>query len=187
MTFALYELAFNQKIQDKLRNEILIAVEENEGKLTYDIIFELKYLDMVINETLRKYPPAFMILRKSKIDFKIPGSDLVIPENTDININVYSLQNDPNYFKNPEKFDPDRFSPNNFQNIVPFTFLPFGGGQRSCIGKRFGLMQSKIGLAKLIQHFKFARCEHTSIPLQFHKPTFFLSPSKQMFLSVEKV
>lgn len=187
MTFALYELALNPIVQEKLRAEILNAVEENAGKLTYDMIFELKYLDMVINETLRKYPPAFMILRKSKKDFKIPGSDLIIPENTDININVYSLQNDPEYFTNPEKFDPDRFLPENYQKFEPYTYLPFGGGQRSCIGKRFGLMQSKIGLAKLIQHFKFDVCEQTSIPMHFIKPTFFLAPSKRMFLSVKRI
>lgn len=128
-----------------------------------------------------------MILRKSKKDFKIPGSNLTIPKNTDININVYSLQNDSDFFNNPEKFDPERFSPENIRKIIPFTYLPFGSGMRACIGKRYGMMQSKIGLVKLIQHFSFARCEQTSVPIQFLKPTFFLAPSKGMFLSVKRI
>lgn len=140
---------------------------------------------MVINETLRKYPPAFIIFRKSRNEFKIPQSNLIIPQNTDININIFSLQNDHNYFPDPTKFNPERFSTENVHKIEPFTFLPFGGGQRSCIGKRFGIMQSKIGLAKLIQHFEFSKCEKTCVPLEFIKPTFFLG-IHHMWLNVKK-
>lgn len=187
MTFALYELARNKDIQDRLRNEILNAVKENNGKLTYDIIFDLKYLDMVINETLRKYPPAFIIFRRSKEDFKIPDSNLIIPKNTDININIFSLQNDPEYFPDPHKFNPERFSSENLPKITPFTFIPFGQGQRSCVGRRFGVMQSKIGIAKLIANFEFDVCDKTSIPLEFTKPTFFLAPSNLMWLNVKNI
>jgi cytochrome P450 family 6 len=91
----MYELALNFEIQDRLRDEIRNEIEQNGGKLTYDLLFQLKYLDMVVNETLRKYPPAFLITRVSTKDFKIPGTEMVIEKNTDININVLSIHRDP--------------------------------------------------------------------------------------------
>lgn len=122
----MYELALNPDIQETLREEIKSGIELNDGKLTYDLLFSLKYLDMVMNETLRKYPPAFIITRNSTKDFKIPGTEMVIPAKTDININVLSIHRDPEYYPNPEKFDPLRFTKENVRVRKPFTFIPFG-------------------------------------------------------------
>jgi cytochrome P450 family 6 len=126
MNFTLYELSINEDVQTKLRNEITEMLDENEGKLTYDLLFSLKYLDMVMNETLRKYPPAFIITRNSTKDFTVPGTDMTIPANTDININVLSIHRDPEYYPDPDKFDPERFTPENVKARKPFTFIPFG-------------------------------------------------------------
>lgn len=133
MTFTLYELALNQDIQDKLRDEIMTGIEENDGKLTYDMLFEFKYLEMVVNEALRKYPPIPILFRKCVKDYKIPGTDLTIPKGIQALINVYSLHHDPEYFPEPYKFDPERFNDENIKNIKSFTFLPFGEGQRNCM------------------------------------------------------
>lgn len=124
--FTMYELALNPDIQKRLRQEIKSGIEENGGKLSYDVLFGLKYLDMVVNETLRKYPPAFIITRNSTKDFKIPGTEMIIPAKTDININVLSIHRDPEYYPDPDKFDPERFMPENVRNRKPFTFIPFG-------------------------------------------------------------
>lgn len=105
----MYELALNQEIQEKLRKEIILALDGSEGKLSYDLIFSLKYLDMIVNETLRKYPPAFLIMRKATKDFKIPETDMIIPAGTTININVLSIHRDPEYYPEPDTFDPERF------------------------------------------------------------------------------
>lgn len=133
ITFALYELALNQDIQDRLREEITTGIEENNGELTYEMLFGFKYLDMIINESLRKYPPIAENMRKCAQDFKIPETDLVIPKGTTIQINTFSLHRDPDYFPEPEKFDPERFNDQNVKNIKPFTFLPFGEGPRICM------------------------------------------------------
>lgn len=124
--FAMYELALNPEIQEKLRSEIRCGLEENNGKLTYDMLFGFKYLDMVVNETLRKYPPAFIITRNSTKEFKIPGMEMTIPAHTDINISVLSIHRDPDYYPNPDEFDPERFTLENVRNRKPFTFIPFG-------------------------------------------------------------
>ncbi|KAL7026329.1 hypothetical protein ACKWTF_013862 [Chironomus riparius] len=187
MTFTLYELALNQDIQDKLREEITTRIEENDGKLTYELLFELKYLDMVINESLRKYPPIPILFRKCVKDYKIPGTDLTIPKGIKALINVYSLHHDPEYFTDPSKFDPERFSDENIKTIKPFTFLPFGEGQRNCIGMRFGQMQSKMAILKLIKNFKFSPCEKTLIPMEFETFAPFISPKEGMWLKVEEL
>jgi cytochrome P450 family 6 len=188
ISFVLFELANNQDVQKRLRDEIFDAVNENGGKFTYEMIFEMKYLEMVIKETLRKFPPAFNVLRRSKNEFKIPNTNLMIPGDTDIHVSVYSLHRDPEYFPNPEKFDPERFSPENIEKIKPFTFIPFGFGQRACIGKRYASMKTKIGIAKLVLNFEIFRCEKTpDEPVEYKKTGLFLNSANKMWLKMKKL
>lgn len=126
MEFVLYELAMNHEIQSRLRKEIIDILEENDGKLTYDLLSQFKYLEMVVNEGLRKYPPINVLTRKCTQEFKIPGTELVVPKDTQITIPIFSIHRDPDYFPDPETFDPERFSEENIKKITPFTFLPFG-------------------------------------------------------------
>ena len=130
MSFTFYELALNQDIQEKLREEILQAVQYNDGKVGYELLNSLKYLDMVTKEVLRKFPPIAINSRKCTKDFQVPDSDFIITEGTTVNINVFSLQRDAEYFPDPLKFDPERFNDENVKNIKPFTYLPFGDGPR---------------------------------------------------------
>lgn len=126
MTFVLYELALNRDIQERLRQEIIDSLAENNGTFTYDSVSQMKYLEMVVSETMRMYPPANLLTRKCTKDYPIPGSKLVIPRGTQILINAYSLHRNPEYFPDPSTFDPERFNEMNIKNIRPFTYLPFG-------------------------------------------------------------
>ncbi len=137
MTFFTYELALNTDVQERLRKEINSVLAKHENQVTYDAIMEMKYLDMVFNETLRKYPVADFNSRKSNKDFKIPNSNLVIPANTQIMIPSYAIQRDVRFYDNPDKFDPERFSAENVHSRQPYTYLPFSEGPRICIGMRF--------------------------------------------------
>jgi len=155
MSFFCYELALNQDIQDRLRSEIEEIVERYNGEVTYDGIKEMKYLDMVFNETLRIYPVVDTHVRKCTKDFKIPNSDLVIPAGAAVLIPAIGLHHDEKYFENPDVFDPNRFSDENIKKLVPHTFIPFcenffehkieflvilnifaAEGHRMCIGQR---------------------------------------------------
>ncbi|XP_070493939.1 uncharacterized protein [Chironomus tepperi] len=187
MTFLLYELALNPDVQDRLREEIVTGLDENDDKLTYDLLLGFKYLDMVVNEGLRKYPPIPTPIRKCTKEYYIPDSNLVIPEGTVVLINAFSFQRDPEYFPEPEKFNPERFSADNVRNIKPFTNIPFGDGPRNCIGMRFGLMQSKIGIVKLIKNFVIQPAEGTQIPLKFNPTSPLLAPEKGMWLKITKI
>jgi cytochrome P450 family 6 len=125
-----YELVLNQDIQERLRDEINEVLERHNGEVTYDAIMEMKYLDMVFNETLRRWPIVDSQFRKSVDDFKIPNSDLVIPKNTTIMIPTVGLHMDERFWDEPEKFDPERFNEENVKKIVPYSYIPFSEGPR---------------------------------------------------------
>lgn len=98
----MYELALNPEIQSRLRQEINTGVEKNNGILTYDLLCDLKYLDMATYECLRKYPPVPTLFRRCLQDYKIAGTSLVIPKGTIIFIPTFSIHHDKGgYEKNP--------------------------------------------------------------------------------------
>ena len=81
-------------------------------------------------ESLRMFPPIFQLIRKSSKDYKIPNTNLIIPKNTGILIPVHAIHNDPEYYPEPEKFIPGRFSAENKLKRHQMSFLPFGDGPR---------------------------------------------------------
>nr|QZM07463.1 cytochrome P450 monooxygenase CYP6SZ1 [Lasioderma serricorne] len=186
-TFCLYELAKNPEVQDRLREEVHEMLENNNGQVTYEGVQEMKYLAQVIDETLRKYPPLGFLNRMVVSDYKIPDTDIVLEKGFSILISTYSLQHDPEFYPEPDKFDPDRFSEENKRNIVPFTYMPFGDGPRNCIGMRFGIMQTKIGLIGLLRNHKYTLNSKTLTPLTFDAKRPLLSPVGGIWLNVEKV
>lgn len=96
-------------------------------------------------ETLRRYPPAVRIERKCVRDYKLPGTDNVVVKKGSIAvIPVYAIHLDEEYFPDPEKIDPERFSPENKGKIPPYAYLPFGVGPRNCIGRTFYIFASII-------------------------------------------
>lgn len=165
MSFALYELALQPDLQKKLRAEIIDALEKNNGKITYDMISNLTYLDMVISETLRMYPPLGFLDRIAGQDYKVPNSDLTIEKGTPVIISMIGMHYDPEYFPNPEKFDPERFSEENKKTRPTYVYFPFGEGPHICIGLRLGLLQSKLGLIHLLKDYEYSPSEKTTIPM----------------------
>jgi cytochrome P450 family 6 len=93
--------------------------------VTYDGIMEMKYLDMVFNETMRKYPIVDNQIRSCGRDFKIEGSEHTIPKDTLIMISSYALHHDERFWSNPSKFDPERFTDENIKTRHPFAYIPF--------------------------------------------------------------
>ncbi|XP_035774129.1 probable cytochrome P450 6a14 isoform X3 [Anopheles albimanus] len=184
-SFCLYELAKNPDIQQRLREEINRAIDENGGQVTYEVVMGIQYLDQVINETLRKYPPVEGLNRVADVDYTIPGTKHVIPKRTLVQIPVYALQHDSDYFPDPERFDPDRFSPEEVKKRHPYVFLPFGEGPRICIGLRFGLMQTKVGLITLLRKFRFSPSANTPAKVTFDPKIITLSPLNGNHLKVE--
>ncbi|XP_011689075.1 PREDICTED: cytochrome P450 6k1-like [Wasmannia auropunctata] len=164
--FALYELAMQPELQNILRKELLEALEKSNGKITYDMVWSLPYLDMVISETLRMYPPLGYLNRVAKETYKVPEFNLVIEKDTPVYISMLGLHYDPEYFPNPNKFDPERFNEENKRNRPACVYFPFGEGPHACIGNRFGLLQTKLALFKILSKCEVTTCKETMIPVQ---------------------
>ncbi|CAD7079539.1 unnamed protein product [Hermetia illucens] len=186
MTFALYELALDTEIQDKARNEINEVLKKHNGKFTYEAMMDMKYLDCIINETLRKHPPVVVLMRVAEEDYPVPGTDKIVEKGQRIFIPAYSIHHDPDIYPNPEVFDPSRFEPEEIKKRHPMSFLGFGDGPRNCIGARFGQMQTRIGLVTLLRSYRFTPCNKTLIPMKYSR-VFVLSPEGGMYLNVEKI
>lgn len=129
----------NPDIQQKLYEEIVKTREQLGGKrVSYDVLQKMKYMDQVICETLRKWPPAIQLGRLCVRDYLYDDGNklkFLFEKGREFSISIYGIQHDPKYFPDPEKFDPERFSDENKNNIVPGTYIPFGIGPRNCIGK----------------------------------------------------
>ncbi|XP_019875568.2 probable cytochrome P450 6a14 [Aethina tumida] len=187
MTFALFELSTRPDLQQKIRDEIHAVLEKHDNKLTYDAIKDMTYLEQVIHESLRKYPPVPFLPRVCNKTYKVPGTDFVIEKDTMVGIPVLGIQNDPEIFPNPENFDPDRFSPENKAKRHQFSWIPFGEGPRVCIGLRFGTMQAKVGLVTILQNYKISLNSKTATPIKFDtKSLGILAVDGNVWLNVEK-
>lgn len=118
----------------------------------YRDLQDMKYLDMVIKETLRLYPSVPMIGRKVDEDNKF--FDGILPASLNIGIFVYALHRNATFFPDPEKFDPERFNNENCSNRPPFCYIPFSAGSRNCIGQKFAILELKSIISQILRHFQ---------------------------------
>ena len=119
----------------------------------------LAYTGMVLEEAMRLYPPVYYLGRQAAEDDVVGG--FRVPKGAMIGINMFVTHRHPDFWENPEGFDPERFSPERSAGRHKFAYLPFGGGGRVCIGSNFALMEAKIVLATLAQQYRLAlRPEH---------------------------
>ncbi|XP_029053438.1 probable cytochrome P450 6a14 [Osmia bicornis bicornis] len=184
---ALYELAVNQEIQNKLREEIIEYCSKDKGELEYETVKEMEYLDKVFKETLRMYPPLTVLFRNVSSNYTFDGTKVSIPKGTKIWIPVFALHRNSDIYPNPDSFDPERFNEDAVAARHPMHYLPFGDGPRNCIGARFAIYQTKIGLITILRNYKVDVCEKTSIPYEFHPAAFLLTPKEGIYLKFTKV
>ncbi|KAL1458108.1 hypothetical protein WDU94_008282 [Cyamophila willieti] len=155
LSFCLYELSNNKTIQNNLRQEITDTKAKNGGELSYESYQEMPLLDKVVKEALRMYAPLAQLDRKTTKPYTLPGTDITLETGTKVFIPLYGLHHDPEIYPNPDVFDPERFAPENVDSIPHYAYMPFGEGPRNCIGKRFGQIQLKSGLALLVSNFQW--------------------------------
>lgn len=141
----------------------------------------------MLTESLRKYPPVTNLTRMCGQDYTVEGTDWTIKKGQLVVIPANSIQHDAEYYPDPEKFDPDRFSPEEMAKRNPYAFLPFGEGARVCIGLRFGMMQARMGMALLLSSFRFEPCAKSVTPIKFINYTFILSPEDGVSLQVTRI
>ncbi|XP_060666659.1 probable cytochrome P450 6a14 [Drosophila nasuta] len=190
MSYALFELARNEESQRKLRSEIQ-SVLQKHGKLTYEAMIEMTYLDQVINETLRKYPALVSLTRVAaesyKFNDKLTNKEIVLERGTKVYIPVNAIHNDPDIYPEPNKFNPERFETEAFQQRHPMAFLGFGDGPRNCIGLRFGRMQVKVGLVTLLSNFRFSPAQSEPTEVEIDTKSLIRRPLNGVKLRVERL
>ncbi|XP_012259524.2 cytochrome P450 6a2-like [Athalia rosae] len=169
ISFCLHELALNPEIQEMTKQDIRDNIEEHDGKLTFECVSNMKYLDKVVLETLRKHPPAPMLSRRCEVAYQVPETKVVLPPGTRVIIPIYALHHDPEHYPEPEIFDPERFSEKVRRTRHPFTFLPFGEGPRNCIGMRFALLQTKVGIISLLKNHWVNLCDKSAVPMKYSR------------------
>ncbi|CAH2007827.1 unnamed protein product [Acanthoscelides obtectus] len=186
ISFALFEMAQNQSIQERAREEVTRLFDKHEG-LTYDAVMEMSYVDTILFETMRKYPPAPVFLRKCTKTYKITNTEVHIKEGQSVLIPCYGLHRDPEYFPNPDTFDPERFSAENKSKIWDYTYMPFGDGPRNCIGMRFAMIQAKIALSIILKNLDFTLSKKTKLPLTMEKKGIILAPIGGLWLELSTI
>ncbi|CAG2174488.1 unnamed protein product, partial [Oppiella nova] len=168
LAFMAYELALNPSVQQKLYDEINGAID-SDGEIPYDVLTRLPYLDAVLSETLRLHTPAPKLTRIATREYKIGDTGITIPKGMTVEVPVYAIHRSPKYYPNPDQFEPDRFLQENRHNLIPYTYLPFGGGPRFCVGKRFVLLAVKVAMVMIIRKYRLFRTDNTVSPLILQK------------------
>ena len=161
------------------------AIEEVDRVLagripSFHDLANLVYMRMVIQEALRKYPPATWILRTATEDDRIDGYQ--IPAGTRVVLAVYALHHNPEFWPNPEVFLPERFTPEGSKQRVQFSWVPFGAGPRVCLGQHFAIMEAQLALALILQRYRI-----TAWPGYHTKPQLrtTLKPKQGVFVRLE--
>ncbi|XP_014477701.1 PREDICTED: cytochrome P450 9e2-like [Dinoponera quadriceps] len=190
MSFIAHELAANPDVQAKLRQEIDEALEDSKEKVTYETINHLKYMDMVISETLRLYPPVVFVERECESFYEFPPAlpgekSVTIKKGQLIWVPIYAIQRDDKYYDEPEKFRPERFSDKNTYHNSP-CYTPFGIGPRMCIANRFALLEIKVLLFHLLARCELKPCAKTMLPMRLSKKGLALMPEGGFWLNVQR-
>jgi cytochrome P450 len=179
MSWAWYLLGMHPEIEDKLLDSVVKNLGDKDP--TFADVRGLGYTLQVLEESMRMYPASWFLDREPLEDDEIEG--VKIKKGEDIGAFIYGLHRNPAYWENPDAFDPNRFSAENKANHTPFSFLPFGGGPRLCIGKNFAQMQMQFIVAMLIKRYKFVLSPNQEVSF---KPLLTLCPSNGIKARVEK-
>jgi cytochrome P450 len=147
-----YLLGLNPQWQERLRQEVLALRAEVGESLPYERLGDLELVERAFKETLRLLPPVPSLPRRAVKAFEFMGHR--IPAGTQVNISPLMTHRLPEHWPDPERFDPERFSPEQTAQRPRLAYMPFGGGQRLCIGNNFALMEATLIIAEVLQHFR---------------------------------
>ncbi|XP_047453039.1 thromboxane-A synthase [Mugil cephalus] len=180
--FACYLLALHPECQRKVQEEVDDFFTKYDTP-NYSNVQELKYLDMVISEALRLYPPGFRFAREVYHDCEVNG--LFLPKGMTVEIPASFLHYDPEYWSEPEKFIPERFTPEAKAARHPYVYLPFGAGPRNCVGMRLAQLEMRMALVHLFHRFNVVACSETKVPIELNS-TSTLGPKNGIFVKLTK-
>jgi len=150
LTWTWYLLSTASDVEARVHDEIDRVLQ---GRMpTVADIGSLPYVEKVVTESMRLYPPAWIIGRRALEDYQI--GEYVAPARSIFVMSPYVLQHDARYFPDPDRFDPDRWTPEFRAALPPFAYFPFGGGPRRCIGESFAWMELVLVVSTIAQQWR---------------------------------
>jgi cytochrome P450 len=153
LNWAWYLLSKNSEVEEKLSSELNTLLGSHIPGLSD--LPKFIYTRQVIEETLRLYPPGWLMTRKALKDDQL--GDYLVPAGTEVYISPYLIQRHPAFWEAPDRFNPDRFEPGQSRDRHPMTMLPFSAGPRKCIGEFFARIEIQIHLMTIAKHLHL-RC-----------------------------
>ncbi|XP_057844090.2 cytokinin hydroxylase [Cryptomeria japonica] len=184
ITWAILLLALNQDWQQKAHEEAT-AICGNKNP-TMDCLGKLKIIGMILNETLRLYPPGVGVARQAFKELKL-RDDFIIPKGVNVVGDILAVNRDPKYWgSDANEFRPERFRDgiSKATNNHPYAFIPFSSGPRVCIGQNYALLEAKVLITMLVKKFRFSVSSGYR-----HAPVAFitLNPQHGMPIMVERI
>ncbi|XP_040167169.1 cytochrome P450 4C1-like [Anopheles arabiensis] len=153
ISWVLFLLALHPDVQERVCEEIeSIFPSGDDRPATMQDLNELKLLERCIKEALRLYPSVSFFGRTLSEDVQLGGHQ--VPAQTIVGIHAYHVHRDERFYPDPEKFDPDRFLPENTENRHPYAYIPFSAGPRNCIGQKFALLEEKSIVSSVLRRYR---------------------------------
>jgi len=178
LSWALYLLSQDAGAEEKLHDQVDRALA---GRLpSVSDLSSLTFVESVIKETMRLYPPAWSVARTAIADFELEGYR--VPARANIVMSQWLMHRDPRFFSEPEQFDPDRWSSSASRNLPRFAYFPFGGGPRQCIGASFATTEAVLILATIARRFQLVPVEKTPV---LPVPSITLRPKDPIRMRIE--
>jgi cytochrome P450 len=179
LVWAWYLLAQHTEIEAKFWQEL----DEVLGDRTPEAadVPQLKFTEMIAKESMRLYPPAYVVGRESINECEIGGYH--IPPRTQVFMSTWVVHRDPRFFDEPEKFKPERWTPEFINNLPKYAYFPFGGGPRVCIGNTFAMMEIVLLLATIAQKYRLSLVTKHPVELQ---PAMSLRPRNGIRMMLDK-
>jgi len=159
----LYCLALHPEHQKQCQEEIDGIFEQGNG-LQWNDLYNVPYLKLCINEAMRLYSPVPIICRSSDKNYDLQGR--TFPKGTFLYVNIFALHRNPHVWKNPEVFDPLRFTEQRSKGRPSHSFIPFSSGPRNCIGQNFAMTEIKITLAMILHRFDLTIDPDQIVPME---------------------
>ena len=179
LTWTWYLLSENPAVEERLHAEV-DAVIGSRAPSAEDVP-RLEYTTKVLTESMRVYPPAWILVRQALKDSVIGGYS--IPRGADIALSQYVVHHDPKLFREPERFDPDRWTPEMRSALPRFAYFPFGGGARSCIGEPFAWMEGVLLLAAISRDWSMRHVRGHKVEML---PRITLRPKNGMMMTLTR-
>ncbi|ETN67528.1 cytochrome P450 4g15 [Anopheles darlingi] len=153
-SFVLCLLGIHQDVQERVYAEQRQIFGDSRRPVTFADTLEMKYLERVIFETLRMYPPVPIIARKLNEDVQLASRSYTVPAGTTVVIGTYKIHRREDLYPEPERFNPDNFLPERTQARHYYSYIPFSAGPRSCVGRKYAMLKLKVLLSTILRNYK---------------------------------